>query len=163
MDIIVYLSIAAGVLALLFAAVLFGSISKVDAGTDRMKEIASYIQEGAMAFLTSEYKYIIIFVAVLFLVLGFTLGFATAACFVVGAFLSAFAGFLGMRSATKANVRTASEARKGLSPALKVAFRGGSVMGLCVVGLGIIGVSVCYLIFQDATILTGFGLGASRR
>ena len=161
MDIILYLAPAAGILALVFAGVLSQFITKTDAGTDRMKEIASYIHEGSMAFLTSEYKYIAIFVAVLFAVIGFTLGLYTAICFVIGAVLSALAGFFGMSVATKANVRTAAEAQKGLAQALKVAFRGGTVMGLSVVGLGIVGVTVCYLIFKDPSILTGFGLGAS--
>ena len=161
MDIILYLAPAAGILALVFAGVLSQFITKTDAGTDRMKEIASYIHEGSMAFLTSEYKYIAIFVAVLFAVIGFTLGLYTAICFVIGAVLSALAGFFGMSVATKANVRTAAEAQKGLAQALKVAFRGGTVMGLSVVGLGIVGVTACYLIFKDPSILTGFGLGAS--
>lgn len=163
MDKIIYLVPAIGVVALLFALFTASKISKVDAGNDRMKEIASYIHEGAMAFLTSEYKYIVIFVVVLFALLTFLpgIGIKTAICFVVGALFSTLAGFFGMSVATKANVRTASEARSGLAKALAVAFGGGSVMGMCVVGLGIIGVSVLYVIFKDADIVTGFGLGAS--
>lgn len=152
----------AGIIALLFALYLASSIKKVDAGTDRMKEISSHIHEGAMAFLTSEYKYIIIFAVVLFAVLFALIGWETAVCFVVGALFSVLAGFFGMQVATQANTRTAAQAKdKGMGAALKVAFNGGSVMGLCVVGLGAIGVSVVYMIFGDVNIITGFGLGAS--
>ena len=161
MDTILIIAPIVGVVALLVALVLASGINKTDAGNDRMKEIAGHIHEGAMAFLTSEYKYVSIFVVVLFLAIGFALGWSTAACFVFGAVLSALAGFFGMQVATKANVRTANEARNGLAGALKVAFRGGAVMGLCVVGLGIVGVSVAYMVFKDTAILTGFGLGAS--
>ncbi len=163
MEIILYLAPIAGILALLVALFLTKSINSADAGTDRMKEIASFIHEGAMAFLKSEYKFIAIFVAVLFVVLAFTLGLPTAICFLFGAVLSVLAGFCGMSVATKANVRTANAARTtGLAAALKIAFRGGAVMGLCVVGFGIVGVTVCYLIFGGNTVvLTGFGLGAS--
>ena len=163
MEIILYLAPIAGILALLVALFLTKSINSADAGTDRMKEIASFIHEGAMAFLKSEYKFIAIFVVVLFVVLAFTLGLPTAICFLFGAVLSVLAGFCGMSVATKANVRTANAARTtGLAAALKIAFRGGAVMGLCVVGFGIVGVTVCYLIFGGNTVvLTGFGLGAS--
>ncbi|MFA0814338.1 MAG: sodium-translocating pyrophosphatase [Anaerofustis sp.] len=161
MDITVYLAIAAGIITLLTALLLAKSIIKVDEGTDRMKEIASFIHEGAMAFLKSEYKFIAIFVVVLAIVLAIALGYETAICFVFGAVLSVLAGFCGMSIATKANVRTAAQARNGLPQALKVAFRGGAVMGLCVVGFGIIGVTLCYIVFKSPTILTGFGLGAS--
>ncbi|MBF7097233.1 sodium-translocating pyrophosphatase [Alkalibacter mobilis] len=161
---LLYFAPAVGAVALLFALYLSNKVSKVDEGTDRMKEIASYIQEGAMAFLRREYKYIAIFTAILFVVLSVTpgLGIKTAISFLVGAFFSVLAGFFGMKVATKANVRTANAARtSGMNQALGVAFSGGAVMGMSVVGLGIIGVSVLYLIFKDATIITGFGLGAS--
>src|SRR5690606_24713340 len=137
---------------------------KMDPGTDRMKEIASYIQEGSMAFLRREYKYIAIFTVVLFIILTVApgLGIKTALSFLLGAFFSVLAGFFGMKVATKANVRTANAARvSGMNKALSIAFSGGAVMGMSVVGLGIIGVSVLYMIFQDATVVTGFGLGAS--
>ncbi|NTW72179.1 MAG: sodium-translocating pyrophosphatase [Eubacteriaceae bacterium] len=153
-----------GIVALLFAYFLAKKVSKMDAGTDRMKEIASYIEEGAMAFLRREYKYIIIFVIVLFAILTITpgLGIKTALCFLLGAGFSVLAGFFGMKVATKANVRTANAARtSGMNKALEIAFSGGAVMGMCVVGLGILGIGVLYIIFQDATIITGFGLGAS--
>ncbi|QSX08216.1 sodium-translocating pyrophosphatase [Alkalibacter rhizosphaerae] len=161
---LLYVAPVVGVLALLFALYLAGKVNKVDEGTDRMKEIASYIQEGAMAFLRREYKYIAIFTVVLFIVLTFApgLGIKTALSFLLGAFFSVLAGFFGMKVATKANVRTANAARvSGMNKALSVAFSGGAVMGMSVVGLGIIGVSVLYLIFKDPTIITGFGLGAS--
>ncbi len=152
----------AGIIALLFALYLASSIKKVNEGTDRMKEISSHIHEGAMAFLTSEYKYIVIFAVVLFIILFALIGWETAVCFIIGALFSVLAGFFGMQVATKANSRTAAEAKdKGMGAALKVAFNGGSVMGLCVVGLGAIGVSIVYMIFGDVNIITGFGLGAS--
>lgn len=152
----------AGIIALLFALYLASSIKKVDEGTDRMKEISSHIHEGAMAFLTSEYKYIVIFAVVLFAILFALIGWETAVCFLIGALFSVLAGFFGMQVATKANSRTAAAAKdKGMGAALKVAFNGGSVMGLCVVGLGAIGVSIVYMIFADVNIITGFGLGAS--
>ncbi len=157
-----YLTPIVGGIAIIFALYLLLSISKLDAGTERMKEIASYIHEGSMAFLTSEYKYLSIFVVLLFVLLGFALNsWTTAICFLIGAIFSALAGFIGMQVATKANVRTANQARSGLPKALKVAFDGGTVMGLSVVGLGAVGVSVLYMIFNDVDIITGFGLGAS--
>ncbi|WKY48598.1 sodium-translocating pyrophosphatase [Eubacteriaceae bacterium ES3] len=153
-----------GVVALIVALIFSKRVTAVDAGTDRMKELASYIHEGAMAFLTREYKMLGIFIAVLFVVLTVTpgLGLMTAICFLVGAFFSILAGFFGMQVATKANVRTANAAKEsGMNKALATAFSGGAVMGMCVVGLGLLGVSVLYLVFGDVTIITGFGLGAS--
>jgi K(+)-stimulated pyrophosphate-energized sodium pump len=161
---LLFLAPAIGVVALLVALVFAKRVTAVDAGTDRMKEIAGYIHEGAMAFLKREYKMIAIFVAVLFVILTVTpgLGFTTAVCFLVGAIFSILAGFFGMQVATKANVRTANAAKtSGMNKALSVAFSGGAVMGMCVVGLGLLGVSVLYLIIGDVTVVTGFGLGAS--
>lgn len=158
----VYLAPAIGLLALLFAYYKAYKIGKVDVGTERMKEISSYIQEGAMAFLTREYRTLIIFVSILFVILGIGIGWETAICFLVGAVFSALAGFFGMRVATKANVRTANAAKEsGMNKALDVAFSGGAVMGMAVVGLGLLGLGTLYIIFNDATIVTGFGLGAS--
>ncbi|MCX7903004.1 MAG: sodium-translocating pyrophosphatase [Caloramator sp.] len=151
----------AGIIALLFALYLSNKISKADAGTDRMKEIASYIHEGAMAFLMREYKSLSIFIIVVFLVLGFFINWLTALCFIFGALFSILAGFFGMQVATKANVRTANAARTGQNKALEIAFSGGAVMGMSVVGLGLLGVGALYMIFKDANIVTGFGLGAS--
>lgn len=153
----------AAVLALIFALVSALRIRKQDSGTDRMKEIAASISEGANAFLTSEYKVLIIFAAVLFVLLWAGLqSLTTAICFLVGALFSTLAGYIGMNVATKANVRTANAARtKGMNKALSIAFSGGSVMGMCVVGLGLLGVSVIYLITKRIDVLTGFSLGAS--
>lgn len=151
-----------GVIALIFAYTLSAKINKVNVGTDKMKEISTYIHEGAMAFLTREYKSLVIFAAILFVILGFGVGWNTAVCFLIGAFFSALAGFFGMQVATKANVRTANAAREnGMNKALSVAFSGGAVMGMSVVGLGLLGVGVLYFIFGDPEIITGFGLGAS--
>lgn len=153
-----------GVIALLVAVFYTARVNKVAEGTDRMKEIASYIHEGAMAFLTREYKMMAVFIVVLFIILCVTpgLGWQTAVCFLIGALFSVLAGFFGMNVATKANVRTANAAKEeGMNKALSTAFSGGAVMGMCVVGLGLIGVSVLYIIFQDTAIVTGFGLGAS--
>ncbi|WP_396276477.1 sodium-translocating pyrophosphatase [Haloimpatiens lingqiaonensis] len=157
----IYATIA-GVLALIFAFVLGSAISKEEVGTDRMKEIAGYIHEGAMAFLGREYKALSIFIVIVFLLIGFLLAWETAICFVVGAIFSILAGYFGMVVATKANVRTANAARNGQSKALEIAFSGGAVMGMSVVGLGIVGLSVLYLVFGGNTnFITGFGLGAS--
>lgn len=151
-----------GVIALIFAYTLSAKINKVNVGTDKMKEISTYIHEGSMAFLTREYKSLVIFAAILFVILGFGVGWNTAVCFLIGAFFSALAGFFGMQVATKANVRTANAAREsGMNQALSVAFSGGAVMGMSVVGLGLLGVGVLYFIFGDPEIITGFGLGAS--
>lgn len=158
-----YLVPVAAVLALLFAAYLAAKVSKQDAGTDRMKEIAGAIAEGARAFLTAEYKILVIFVAVLFVLIGIGVGsWVTAICFVVGALFSTIAGYCGMTVATKANVRTANAAKEGgMNKALSIAFSGGAVMGMCVAGLGALGVSVVYIITKNVDVLSGFSLGAS--
>ncbi|OLS03835.1 sodium-translocating pyrophosphatase [Tissierella creatinophila] len=153
-----------GILALLFAFYKAASIDKVDPGNDRMKEISKYIQDGSMAFLSRQYKSLAIFVAVLFVILTFVkgLGIKVAICFLLGALFSVAAGYVGMRVATKANVRTANAAMTGgMNKALDVAFSGGAVMGMCVVGLGLLGVGQLYNIFREPEIITGFGLGAS--
>ncbi len=153
-----------GIAALIFAFVLASYINKVDEGNDRMKEIASYISEGSMAFLTREYKVLGIFTAVLFVVLGLGLGWTTGITFLIGAVFSALAGFFGMSVATKANVRTANAAMTGgMNKALSVAFKGGAVMGMCVVGLGLLGVGGLYMYLgvDNINAITGFSLGAS--
>ena len=151
------------VLALLFALYLAGSVRKEEEGTDRMKEISGAIREGANAFLFSEYKVLVIFAAVLFVVIGVGIGnWITAVCFLIGAIFSTMAGFFGMRIATEANVRTANAARtSGMARALTVAYHGGAVMGFSVVGLGLLGVSVIYLVTGNADVLFGYSLGAS--
>ncbi len=152
-----------GIISLLFAYYKATSINKVDVGNDKMKEISSHIHEGAMAFLSREYKSLAIFVAVLFVVLGFGINWGTAVSFIVGAIFSALAGFFGMTVATKANVRTANAAQKsGMNKALSVAFSGGAVMGMSVVGLGLLGVGSLYYFFtKDATSLADFSKAAS--
>ena len=157
-----FLALIAGAVALLYAFYLASSINKVDPGTDRMKEISSHIHEGAMAFLTAEYRFIVIFAAALFIILSVLINWKTGVCYLLGACFSVLAGFIGMQVATRANTRTAAQAKdSGMAKALKVAFNGGAVMGLCVVGLGAIGVTIVFLVFKDANIITGFGLGAS--
>ena len=150
------------VCALCFAAYKASYVSKASAGTDRMQQIASAIAEGADAFLKSEYKILVFFIAALFLLIGFFINWGTAICFLLGAACSILAGFFGMKVATRANVRTANAAMEsGMNKALSIAFSGGSVMGMCVVGLGLLGCSVIYLITGNYNILFGFSLGAS--
>ena len=157
-----YLVPIAAVIALLFAAYLAGKVGKQDAGTDRMKEIAGAIAEGARAFLMAEYKILVIFVVVLFVLIGFGISWVTAVCFVIGALFSTVAGYCGMTVATKANVRTANAAKEsGLNKALSIAFSGGAVMGMCVAGLGALGVSLVYIVTKNVDVLSGFSLGAS--
>lgn len=156
-----YVVPAVGAAALIFAFILSARIEKADVGTDRMKEISSYIQEGAMAFLAREYKSLAIFVVVLFFALTFLIDWQTAVCFIVGGLFSAATGYFGMKVATKANVRTANGARQGMNKALSIAFSGGAVMGMSVVGFGVLGLGILYIIFKDANIVTGFSLGAS--
>ena len=160
---LMYLVPIVAIIALLFAFYLTHIVIKEDEGTEKMKEIASAISEGAHAFLWSEYRVLIIFVIILFFCIGIGVGnFVTSICFVAGALLSTLAGYFGMNVATKANVRTANAARQYASnKALDIAFSGGSVMGLCVAGFGILGVSIIYLITKDVDVLSGFSLGAS--
>ncbi|MBR5129139.1 MAG: sodium-translocating pyrophosphatase, partial [Firmicutes bacterium] len=158
--------VCAAAFGLLVAFCLAAWIMKAEEGTDRMKEIAGYIKEGAMAFLVREYKTMVIVIAVLFVLIGFGLkSWITAGLYVAGALLSVLAGFFGMKVATNGNVRTANAAREsGMNKALKIAFRSGAVMGLCVSGLGLLGLGVVVVLFDLATVtqcVTGFGLGAS--
>lgn len=153
-----------GILGLLFALYKAKGIEKVEPGNERMREISQYIADGAMAFLKRQYKSLAIFVILLFIILIFApgQGFKTAISFLVGAGFSVAAGYVGMKVATKANVRTANAAMEsGMTKALNIAFSGGAVMGITVVGLGILGVSALYIIFKDVNIVTGFSLGAS--
>ena len=163
MESLKFLAPALAVVALLFAFYKIAFVSKQDAGTDRMKEIAAAINDGAKAFLFAEYRILAIFVVVLFIAIGLGLGsWITALCFLFGAMFSILAGYIGMNVATKAKVRTANAAREsGMNKALSIAFSGGSVMGMCVVGLGLLGASVLFLIFEDTNVLFGFSLGAS--
>jgi len=189
LDKLIYVAPAAGVLALIYAFWKASWVSKQDAGTDEMKEIARRIQEGAMAFLAAEYRYLAIFVVLVAAALG-AANFSgegrswwIAVSFIVGACASGLAGFFGMRVATNANVRTTHAATKGLSGALNVAFSGGAVMGMSVVGLALVGLGGLYLLYSqvifpdDGTafiagpragwmemvlnVVTGFSMGAS--
>ena len=162
---------AAGAVALLFAFLKSNVVSKADPGTDRMKRIAENITDGAMAFLRAEYRILAIVVVAVAILLAIIYKETQliALSFVVGAICSALAGFIGMKVATKANVRTANAARTGLSQALSVAFSGGAVMGLGVVGLGALGIGSLFLFYQSQyteigqvlRVLTGFSFGAS--
>ena len=160
-----YFAVIAAVIGLVVAFCLAAWIKKADEGTDRMKEIAGYIREGAMAFLRREYKTMAIVIVALFLLIGVCINWVTAVLYVCGALLSVLAGFFGMKVATLGNVRTANAAREsGMNKALKIAFRSGAVMGLCVSGLGLFGLGVVVCALDLATVVecvTGFGLGAS--
>jgi K(+)-stimulated pyrophosphate-energized sodium pump len=147
--------------ALVFAVYKARYVSKAEPGNERMQEIAAAIAEGADAFLKSEYKILAIFIAVLFVLIGIFISWRTAVCFVLGALCSILAGFFGMKVATRANVRTANAAKEsGMNRALSIAFSGGSVMGMSVVGLGLLGCSLIYLLTGDYDILFGFSLGS---
>ena len=162
MESFIYVAPVLGVIALVFAFILSGKVSREEVGTDRMKEISTAISEGAHAFLTAEYKILAIFIIVLFILIGLGIGFGSAIAFVVGTLFSILAGYFGMSVATKANVRTANAARNsGMNRALSIAFSGGAVMGMSVVGLGLLGVSIFYMVTNDTNILFGFSLGAS--
>ena len=178
MENLIYLVMAAGILALIFASIKAAWVKKQEVGTDRMKEIAGYIQEGAMAFLRREYKVLAIFVVIVAILLAVSnaglesSNWMISVSFVVGAFCSGLAGFFGMRVATNANVRTANKARVSLNDGLKVAFSGGTVMGMSVVGLGVLGLSILYVAFSRLwpnaddlmkviNVVSGFSLGAS--
>lgn len=158
-----YLIPAIGVVGLLFALLTAVKVTKSDAGNERMRDIADSIHEGATAFLYSEYKIIVIFVVVVFLAIGLLIGnWLEAVCFIVGALFSVVAGYCGMQVATRANVRTARAAQKdGMAKALSIAFAGGSVMGMCVAGFGLFGISLIYVITKNTDVLFGFSLGAS--
>jgi K(+)-stimulated pyrophosphate-energized sodium pump len=141
---------------------LFQYVTGKDAGTDRMKQIAGWIQDGSRSFLKTEYKYLGIFVAIMTVALSAFLGIKIGATYIFGTILSALAGVIGMEIAVKANVRTANGARKGgLSEAFPIAFRGGAVMGLMVVGLALAGISIVYWITGDPEVLLGMSIGAS--
>jgi len=162
---LVWIAPVVGIVALCVAYVLASWIGKQSTGNERMTEIAGFIHEGAMAFLKREYRTMVIVVIALFIILGLGINWVTAILYVCGAAFSVLAGFFGMQVATKGNVRTAWAAEEGgMNKALKVAFRSGSVMGLCVVGLGILGVGLAFALLGQETAancLTGFGLGAS--
>lgn len=173
---ITYLIPVAGALGLLYTFFKSSWVSKQDIGTEKMETISANIARGAMAFLKAEYKVLAVFVACVAILLGFSANpesshWLIAVSFIIGAFCSGLAGFIGMKVATKANVRTTQAARTGLGPGLNIAFAGGSVMGLGVVGLGVLGLGILFLIYGDlfglsnvhriVNVITGFSFGAS--
>ena len=174
MDILL-LAIVAGVIALAFAAYLAWKVNQSDEGNEQVRFIGNAIREGAMAFLSREYRLLAIFVVVVFAILWVFIDYdilgkvggenntlpGTAISYLVGAVGSGLAGFIGMSIAVRANTRTTVQAQTGLNAALRVAFNSGTVMGVSVVGIGLIGITVVYLIFQDIKVVAGFGFGAS--
>ncbi len=181
MEIVLFIVMIIAAFALCYAATLYGSVKKESSGNERMAELSTFIREGAMAFLAREYKIIVIFViivAILLTALGFIpslqgidgVGWSGAICFIVGALFSGLAGFIGMKSATAANAKTAEAARTGGMPsALHVAFNGGSVLGISVVGFGLLGLTGLFLLFtfvfgepeQAVPVVAGYSLGCS--
>lgn len=176
---IIYAIPVLGVIALLYTFIKSSWVGKQDVGTEKMAKIAKYIAEGAMSFLKAEYKVLAVFVVIVAIILGVTGNTAgssplVALSFILGAICSGLAGLIGMRVATKANVRTTNAARTSLGKALEVAFAGGAVMGLGVVGLGVLGLGTLFLVYGQMfgtsdsasvmkviTVLTGFSFGAS--
>src|SRR5665213_618056 len=157
----VLFAVAGGVAAVLFAVVLIALVLRTPPGNERMQEITAAIQEGASAYLNRQYTVIAIIGVVIAIVIGFAINWKTAALYVLGAVLSAAAGYVGMNIAVRSNLRTAEAARGGLNKALQVAFRGGSVTGFMVVGLGLLGVAAAYYVFKDPESLVGLAFGAS--
>ncbi len=158
---ILYIILAISILALVFAAYKAVKVIKKSPGNEKTKELSDLIHKGAMAFLNKEYLILIVFVAIVTAALFLFIGKNIAIAFVIGAIFSALAGNIGMRIATKANCRTAEGAKKSLNEGLNIAFSSGTVMGLIVVGLGLLGVTILYQIFNDPNIIYGFGFGAS--
>ena len=174
MDPIFIVAVVAAVIALAFALYLAMNVTKQDAGSEEIQFIGRAIQEGAQAFLRREYTLLAVFVVIVAVILALFIDFditgrvggagafpGTAISYLVGAIGSALAGYIGMSIAVRANTRTAVKAIQGLNPALRVAFNSGTVMGISVVGIGLLGVSILYLAFQDIRIVAGFGFGAS--
>jgi K(+)-stimulated pyrophosphate-energized sodium pump len=151
----------ASLLALLFAGVLAIFIRRNPQGTEKMKELSSLIQKGSLTYLNKQYKVLVVFVIVVSIVLFFLISYETALAFILGAFFSALTGNIGMRIATSSNARTSEACKKSLNSGLRIAFSSGCVMGMCVVGIGLFGISLLYLIFHDPEIIYGFGFGAS--
>jgi K(+)-stimulated pyrophosphate-energized sodium pump len=156
-----WFGVAGGLAAVAFAVVLIVIVLRQPTGNDLMRQIAAAIQEGANAYLNRQYTVIAIIGVIIAIVLGFSINWNTAGLYVVGAVLSASAGYVGMNIAVRANIRTAEAARSGLNAALQVAFRGGAVTGFMVVGLGLLGVSAAYIVFKNPDALVGLAFGAS--
>jgi K(+)-stimulated pyrophosphate-energized sodium pump len=164
-----YISFAVAVLSLIYAGISTYGVLKKDSGTPKMIEISGAIREGSMAYMHRQFKTVAIFAILIFFLIGFSMDFYMAATFIAGAVFSALAGYIGMNVSIRANVRTAAAAKTGLSAALSIAFKGGSVTGLSVVGLSLLGVSGFYILFDYLGfplhdiphLLIGFGFGAS--
>ena len=174
MDNILYLLPSTGLVALLFVYIKSKWVESKEIGTDKMKRIATNISDGAMAFLKAEYKILTIFVILTSVILAYkgyseNTSWLVAVSFIVGAICSGLAGYIGMKVATKANVRTTNAAQHSLGKALEIAFSGGSVMGMGVVGLGVLGLSSLFIIYSSMfdsidtviKVISGFSLGAS--
>ena len=171
MDVAAYLALISAVAGLLLAAGFARAVLAADTGTDRMREVAAAIREGAMAFLRREYQWVAVFVLIMTIVIAVVLDYGRpwgAIAYLMGALFSAVAGLVGMHIATAANVRTTHAARTGAAKALPLAFRGGAVMGFTVAGLGLFGISIAYLVFvqwlevdQPFQVVATFGLGGS--
>jgi len=163
----IIVAVICGGLGLALAGFMARYVLKQDQGSERMREISEAIKEGALAFLGREYRILVIFVVVVAIILGVIpmLGWWVTVSFVFGAVCSGLAGFIGMNMAIRSNSRTAASAQKSLNDGLRVAFRGGTVMGMCVVGIGILGLSIMYFVFHSSPdflkIIPGFGFGAS--
>ncbi|KKU25653.1 MAG: K(+)-insensitive pyrophosphate-energized proton pump [Candidatus Magasanikbacteria bacterium GW2011_GWA2_46_17] len=159
--IVALLAILPAVAAIVYGIALIGWVNKQPSGEEKMKAIARAIQEGAKAYLGRQYKTIAYVAVVIFILLGLFIDWVTAFGFLAGAVFSGFAGLIGMSVSVRANVRTTEAAKKGLREALKVAVRGGSITGLFVVGLGLLGVAGFYLLTKDVSALVGLGFGGS--
>jgi len=151
----------AGALALVFVGYLAFHIARQDSGTERMKDIAEAIREGATAYLSRQYRTLAVFVIAVAVIVMLALDYRISIAYVAGSVCSVLAGFIGMRVAVLANVRTANAARKSLNKALSLAFKGGAVMGMSVVGLGLLGLSAFYYLYEDPNLIIGFSFGAS--
>ncbi len=154
-------ALIAGAIALVYAVILAVRIRRLSTGSEKMQAIAAAIRAGSMAYIKKQYKVIAIFAVIVTVALWLTLNWQTGVAFLVGAILSALAGYIGMNISTQANVRTAESAKGGMAKALRVAFQGGAVSGMTVVALGLIGVTIFYYFYHDVALLIGFGFGAS--
>ena len=161
MEWLLYVVPLTAVIGLIFALLLWLKIKRAGEGSEKMQEIANAIHEGAMAFLRREYSYLVVFIIVLAAVLAIFIDPLTAICFVIGGIFSALSGYVGMNVSTRANVRTAHAARTGLGAALAIAFSSGTIMGMMVASLGLLGLGVLYIIIRDPAIVNGYALGAS--
>ena len=158
---LLYLVPIAGLISIIASALIARHVLAQEIGNDTMKEVAIAIQQGAMAYLSRQYRTIAVVAVILAVIIGVALTIPVAISFMIGAIASGVAGFIGMNVSVRANVRTAAAAQKSLAAALNVSFRGGAVTGLAVVGLSLLGVSLTYLVTHDITVVVGFGFGAS--